>query len=100
MGEFFVPHPGSTATARRDLAWDLERQLCGIPGFVPRGNPKGARLDSAGTAQTAVNTTYAVMAAASPAGPWAPLPAAVCAVGAATGDAAKRALTESKFEAR
>ena len=66
----------------------------------PKGNLKDARLDSAGTAHAAINTAYAVMAAASSADPWAPLPTAICTVGAATGDVAKRALTENSLLAR
>ena len=92
VGEFFDLHPGSTTAARKDLAWDLNKGLCSAPGFVAQGNLRVARLDPAGTAHAATSVAYAVMAAASSAGPWASLPAAVRAVEAAAGSAAERAL--------
>mmetsp|Transcript_16407 Transcript_16407/g.38005 ORF Transcript_16407/g.38005 Transcript_16407/m.38005 type:complete len:292 (+) Transcript_16407:89-964(+) len=35
MREFFVVHPGPEEVARRDLAWDLTRLLCSVPGYSP-----------------------------------------------------------------
>ena len=92
VGEFFDLHPETTAAARKDLVWDLNRGLCGVPGLVAQGNLRAARLDPAGTAHAATSVAYAVMAAASSVDPWAPLPAAVCAVEAAAGNATERAL--------
>ena len=91
-GEFFDLHPGSAAAARRDLTWDLNKGLCSAPRFIARGDLKAARMNSAGTAHAATSVAYAVMAAASSVDPWAPLPAAVCAVEAAAGNATERAL--------
>ena len=92
VGEFFDRHPGSATIARKDLAWDLNKGHCSVSGFVAQCNLKVARLDSTGAAHAATGVAYAVMAAVSSAGPWKPLPAAVCAVEAAAGDATERAL--------
>ena len=92
MGEFFDLHLESAAAARKDLAWDLSKGLCSAPGFIARGDLRAARLDPAGTAHAATSVACAVMAAASSADPWAPLPSAECAVEAAAGNATERAL--------
>ena len=67
VGEFFDSHPGSPATARKDLAWDLARGLCDIPGFVARSNLKDVRLGPAGPARAAAGAACADAGATSPA---------------------------------
>ena len=84
VGDFFDLHPRKVGAARRYLGYDPRKQHCSTLWFTPRFL-RTAGLDPAGVA-------HAVMAAASPVDPWAPLPAAVCAVESVASDAAGRAL--------
>ena len=92
VGEFFGRHPGSAATARRDPAWDLNKGICNVSGYVARGDLKAACMGPAGAGHLASGMACAGVAAASPAGPRAPLPAAECAAEAAADSAAEHAL--------
>ena len=56
VGEFFDLHPGAATIARRDLAWDLRKALCSVPGFVAPRFLRSAGLDPAGAAHGVVAT--------------------------------------------
>ena len=77
VGEFFDLHPGPAGQAGKDLAWDLSKGYCSIPGFAVPRPLRSVRLGPVGKA-------HAIMRATSIVDPWAPLPAMVHAVGAAT----------------